>query len=49
MDKNQKHKKKIEKDLYGIEPKISLQSISFAPSENSYLNERTQVKLDECD
>jgi hypothetical protein len=27
------------KDLYGLEPEMSLQSVNFAPNENSLLNE----------
>lgn len=47
LKENKNLKKKSEKDLYGIEPEGSLQSVNFAPSENSFLNERTQG--DSCD
>jgi hypothetical protein len=43
MDKekslSEKNKSRSNKDLFGLEPKMSLQSVHFAPSENSLLNE----------
>ncbi|MEH7156672.1 hypothetical protein [Neobacillus drentensis] len=44
-----KDKNKSIQDLYGLEPEISLQSVNFAPSENSYLNEYVQGEDKHCD
>jgi hypothetical protein len=38
-----------EKDLYGLEPKMSLQSVNFAPSENTLLNEHFEGADKQCD
>ncbi|MBV7507046.1 hypothetical protein KW850_17430 [Bacillus sp. sid0103] len=40
---------KSTQDLYGIEPKMSLQSVNFAPSENTYLNEHFDGEDKQCD
>jgi hypothetical protein len=37
------------KDLYGLEPKMSLQSVNFAPSENTLLNEHFEGADKQCD
>lgn len=33
----------IEKGLYGLEPEMSLLSVNFATTENTYLNEHYQL------
>lgn len=35
------------KDLYGLDPEMSLQSVNFAPNENSLLNEHYQEDSNE--
>lgn len=37
------------KDLYGLEPKMSLQSVNFAPGENTLLNEHFEGADKPCD
>lgn len=37
------------KDLYGLEPKMSLQSVNFAPGENTLLNEHFEEADKQCD
>lgn len=53
MKKNEKvsDKKgsKTAKDLYGLEPKMSLQSVNFAPGENTLLNEHFEGEDKQCD
>jgi hypothetical protein len=34
---------KLYKGLYGMDPEMSLLSVSFATTENSYLNEHDQI------
>jgi hypothetical protein len=41
--------RKSEQDLYGLEPKMSLQSVNFAPSENTLLNEHSEGADKQCD
>lgn len=44
-------KSKSVKGLIGLEPKMSLLSVNFAPNENSYLNEHFEVAAgkNDCD
>jgi hypothetical protein len=42
-------KSKSVQDLYGLEPKMSLQSVNFAPSENTLLNEHFEGEDKQCD
>jgi hypothetical protein len=46
-NKHEEIKKKPENELYGMDPEMSLQSVNFAPNENSYLNEHFQEEADE--
>jgi hypothetical protein len=46
-EQSEELKKKPVKDLYGIEPESSLQSVNFATTENPYLNEHYQAESDE--
>ncbi|WP_191991980.1 hypothetical protein [Bacillus aerolatus] len=48
-EKNQgeKLKKNPESGLYGMDAETSLQSVNFATTENSYLNEQFQEDSDE--
>jgi hypothetical protein len=43
---SESNKDKSDKDLFGLEPKMSLQSVHFAPSENSLLNEGAEKQCD---
>ncbi|MEH7748147.1 hypothetical protein V7659_24510 [Neobacillus drentensis] len=43
------YESKTSQDLYGLEPIMSLQSVNFAPSENPFLNEHTEVEDKHCD
>jgi hypothetical protein len=43
---SESNKSKSDKDLFGLEPKMSLQSVHFAPSENSLLNEGAEKHCD---
>ena len=43
---SESNKSKSDKDLFGLEPKMSLQSVHFAPSENSLLNEGADKQCD---
>lgn len=53
MDKekslSEKNESKSLQDLYGLEPKMSLQSVNFAPSENTHLNEHFEGEDKQCD
>jgi hypothetical protein len=40
---------KSPQDLYGLEPKMSLQSVNFAPGENTHLNEHFEGEDKQCD
>lgn len=40
---------KSPQDLYGLEPKMSLQSVNFAPGENTLLNEHFEGEDKQCD
>lgn len=42
MDRRHENAEDTDKDLYGIEKEISLQSVNFASAENKYLNARTE-------
>ena len=44
-----KEKKKSNQDLYGLEPKMSLQSVNYAPSENTLLNEYVEGEDKQCE
>ena len=44
-----KDKKNSNQDLYGIEPKMSLQSVNYAPGENSLLNEYSEGEDKQCE
>ncbi len=43
---SESNKSKSEKDLFGLEPKMSLQSVHFAPGENTLLNEGAEKQCD---
>lgn len=45
----EKNENKSVKDLYGLEPKMSLQSVNFAPGENTLLNEYYEGEDKHCD
>jgi hypothetical protein len=53
MDKekslSEKNESKTVQDLYGLEPKMSLQSVNFAPSQNTLLNEHFEGEDKQCD
>lgn len=38
---------KFKKELFGLDPEMSLQNVNFAGSENSYLNEHYQEDAEE--
>ena len=44
-----KDKEKSNQDLYGLEPKMSLQSVNYAPGENSLLNEYSEGEDKQCE
>ena len=44
-----KKESKNAKDLYGLEPNMSLQSVNFAPGENTLLNEHFEGADKQCD
>ena len=46
---NEKNENKSVKDLYGLEPEMSLQSVNFAPGENTLLNEYFEGEDKQCD
>lgn len=46
---SKKNKSEAAQDLYGLEPKMSLQSVNFAPGENTLLNEHFEGEDKQCD
>ncbi|MBT2699488.1 MULTISPECIES: hypothetical protein [Bacillaceae] len=46
---SEKNEGKSVDELYGLEPKMSLQSVNFAPSENTLLNEHFEGEEKQCD
>ncbi|QIZ10409.1 hypothetical protein HFZ78_29910 [Priestia megaterium] len=46
---SEKNEEKSVDELYGLEPKMSLQSVNFAPSENTLLNEHFEGEEKQCD
>ncbi|MBS4174226.1 hypothetical protein [Bacillus sp. FJAT-49736] len=44
--KDVKNEEKTIKDLFGVEPDMSLQSVQFAASENRYLTEHEEEDLE---
>lgn len=51
LENDQKKKFLINKgnELFGINAETSLQSVNFAPTESSYLNEHSQEESEESD
>jgi hypothetical protein len=54
-DNNQSSREKNEsanqciKDLYGLEPEMSLQSVNFAPNENTLLTGQGEGEENKCE
>ncbi|MBT2728982.1 hypothetical protein J7E63_18975 [Bacillus sp. ISL-75] len=46
---SEKNESKSVDELYGLEPKMSLQSVNFAPSENTLLNDHFEGEDKQCD
>jgi hypothetical protein len=46
---SEKNEGKSVDELYGLEPKMSLQSVNFAPSENTLINEHFEGEEKQCD
>jgi hypothetical protein len=46
---SEKNEEKSVDELYGLEPKMSLQSVNFAPSVNTLLNEHFEGEEKQCD